>query len=404
MPTDLLHALHGSLYDELPRATALRERLHASPEPSHEERATAGLVAEDLGTESMEPVAGTGFVARVGPSGDAVAVRAELDALPIREETDAPFAAANGLMHACGHDVHMAALAAVFRAAGRVEGRLPKSLAALYQPSEEKYPSGADLVVKGGTLASGTAAVVAAHVHPNVPWGSVSVEPGPVNASCDYLRIVVEGPGGHGAYPHRARPHPRPLPRRRHAAGAGEPPDGPGARSSLQRGLAARGVGRERDTGPRGGGWHAARPPSRGPGAAQEDGPRDRRQYRHGARLLGKGGGDGGGASDGQRYRPGEGGALATPGGRLRAGAGDAVLRVGRLRLLRPRRSDAHALRRHRGRPEHLRCAAPPPAVPATDRSGRGRRPLPGRRLHRRGGPSRTGTRSLMGGWRARSP
>ena len=205
MPTDLLRALLGSLEDELPRATALRERLHASPEPSHEEHATAGLVAEELGTKSMEPVAGTGLVARVGPSGDAVVVRAELDALPVREETDAPFAAANGLMHACGHDVHMAALAAVFRAAGRIERRLPKPLAALYQPSEETYPSGADLVVKGGTLASGTAAVVATHLHPDVPWGSVSVEPGPINASCDYLRIVVEGSGGHGGYPHRAR-------------------------------------------------------------------------------------------------------------------------------------------------------------------------------------------------------
>jgi amidohydrolase len=205
MPTDLLRALLGSLEDVLPRATALRERLHASPEPSHEERATAGLVAGDLETESIKPVAGTGLLARVGPPGDAVAVRAELDALPIREETDTPFAAANGFMHACGHDVHMAALAAVFRAAGRIEERLPKALAALYQPSEEMYPSGADLVVKGGTLASGTAAVVATHVHPDVPWGSVSVEPGPVNASCDYLRIVVEGSGGHGAYPHRAR-------------------------------------------------------------------------------------------------------------------------------------------------------------------------------------------------------
>src|SRR5215208_4293502 len=153
----------------------------------------------------MEPVAGTGLLASVGPPGDAVAVRAELDALPIREETDAPFAAANGFMHACGHDVHMAALAAVFRAAKRMEGCLPKPLAALYQPSEETYPSGADLIVKGGTLTSGAAAIVATHVHPDVPWGSVSVEPGPVNASCDYLRITVEGAGGHGAYPHRAR-------------------------------------------------------------------------------------------------------------------------------------------------------------------------------------------------------
>jgi amidohydrolase len=81
---------------------------------------------------------------------------------------------------------------------------MPRPLAALYQPSEETYPSGADLVIREGALAGGTAAVVAAHVHPDVPWGSVSVEAGPANASCDYLRIVVEGSGGHGAYPHRA--------------------------------------------------------------------------------------------------------------------------------------------------------------------------------------------------------
>jgi amidohydrolase len=143
-------------------------------------------------------------VARAGPSGlPTVAVRAELDALPIEEETGAPFAATNGLMHACGHDVHMAALAALLRAARRIQGSLPRPLLALYQPSEEAHPLGADLVVREGTLAS-AAAIVAAHVHPEVPWGAVSVEPGPVNASLDFLRFVVEGAGGHGAYPHRA--------------------------------------------------------------------------------------------------------------------------------------------------------------------------------------------------------
>jgi amidohydrolase len=96
----------------------------------------------------------------------------------------------------------MAALAALLRAARRVGGSLPKPLLALYQPSEEALPLGADLVVREGTL-DGAAAVVAAHVHPEVPWGAVSVEPGPVNASLDFLRIVVEGAGGHGAYPHR---------------------------------------------------------------------------------------------------------------------------------------------------------------------------------------------------------
>jgi amidohydrolase len=201
--TDLLHTLLSSLEAELPRAATLRERLHASPEPGHEEHETARLVAEALGTRDVSRVASTGLVARAGPDDlPAVAVRAELDALPVPEETGAPFAAKGGLMHACGHDVHMAALAALLRAARRVEGSLPKSLLALYQPSEEVYPAGADLIMREGTLTA--AAVVAAHVHPEVPWGAVSVEPGPVNASCDYLRIVVEGDGGHGAYPHRA--------------------------------------------------------------------------------------------------------------------------------------------------------------------------------------------------------
>ena len=204
MSTDLLRKLLGALETELPEAIELRERLHAHPEPSHEEHATARLVAEALGASGMERAARTGLLARVGPPGDAVVARAELDALPIGEETGAPSASTNGFMHACGHDVHMAALAALFRAARRIERSLPKPLVALYQPSEEAYPSGADLVVREGALANRTGAIVAAHVHPEVPWGSVSVEAGPVNASSDNLRITVEGSGGHGAYPHRA--------------------------------------------------------------------------------------------------------------------------------------------------------------------------------------------------------
>ena len=206
MSTELLHTLLTSLQDELPAAVALRERLHASPEPSNAEHGTSRLVAEALEAPDVEPVAGTGLLARAGQTrGRPVAVRAELDALPIREQTGAPFAAENGLMHACAHDVHMAALAALFRAARRSEGSLGKPLLALYQPSEETYPSGAEAIVREKAALGDVGAVVAAHVHPEVPWGCVSVEPGPVNASCDYLRITVEGSGGHGAYPHRAR-------------------------------------------------------------------------------------------------------------------------------------------------------------------------------------------------------
>jgi amidohydrolase len=204
--TELLHTLLASLQDELPAAVTLRERLHASPEPSNAEHGTARLVAEALDAPNVEPIVGTGLLARAGPPrGRPVAVRAELDALPIREQTGAPFAAENGLMHACGHDVHMAALAALFRAARRSQSSLTGPLLALYQPSEETYPSGAEAIVREKATLGDVGAVVAAHVHPEVPWGCVSVEPGPVNASCDYLRITVEGSGGHGAYPHRAR-------------------------------------------------------------------------------------------------------------------------------------------------------------------------------------------------------
>jgi amidohydrolase len=203
-PADLLSILLDSLSEELPRAIELRERLHETPEPSHAEQVTASLAAEALETGSLESVVNTGLLARAGPPGKAVVVRAELDALPIEEETGAPFAATNGFMHACGHDVHISSLVALFRAARSVAESLPKALVALLQPSEESYPAGADLIVRDGFLEGRTGAVVAAHVHPGLPWGSVSVEAGPVNASSDNLRIVIEGSGGHAAYPHTA--------------------------------------------------------------------------------------------------------------------------------------------------------------------------------------------------------
>ena len=206
MSTDLLRALLASLKAEMRGAISLREQLHANPEPSNAEHGTARRVSEALDTRDIESVAGTGLLARVGPTGgQAVAVRAELDALPIREQTGASFAAGGDFMHACGHDVHMAALTALFRAARSITSLLPSPLLALYQPSEESYPSGAEVITREPTLGEEVGAFVAAHVHPDVPWGSVSIEPGPVNASCDYLHITVEGAGGHGAYPHRTR-------------------------------------------------------------------------------------------------------------------------------------------------------------------------------------------------------
>jgi amidohydrolase len=201
----LLAALLAAIDDELPGAVALRRRLHATPELAHAERRTASAVAAELPVSSRT-AADTGVLASVGPTGrPAVAVRAELDGLPVQERTGAAFQAATGAMHACGHDVHMAALVALARAAHRLAGELPRPLLAVFQPSEEAYPSGAEQLARGELAEHAPAAVVAAHIHPELPWGTVALDPGPVNASCDAVEIIVEGQPSHGAYPHRGR-------------------------------------------------------------------------------------------------------------------------------------------------------------------------------------------------------
>jgi amidohydrolase len=205
-PTEqLLERLLAGIERELPRAVELRHRLHSQPELSHHEQQTAATVAAELGLPSVT-VAETGRMARVGPAaGPPVAVRAELDALPISERTNAPFAAPGEVMHACGHDVHMAALLCLTRAADALGEELAVPLLAVFQPSEEAYPSGAEQLAVGELAAQAPAAVVAAHVHPELPWGTVALDAGAVNASSDSVEITVEGEPTHGAYPHHGR-------------------------------------------------------------------------------------------------------------------------------------------------------------------------------------------------------
>jgi amidohydrolase len=202
---ELLASLLAGLDSELDEAIELRHRLHARPELSHAERQTAAAVAERLPVACTE-VAGTGLLARVGADeGAPIAIRAELDGLPIEERTGAPFSATGQAMHACGHDVHMAALVALTRAAHALGGQLPRPLLAVFQPSEEAYPSGAQQLALKELPALAPAAVLAAHVHPELPWGSVALDPGTVNASSDSVEITVEGEPSHGAYPHHGR-------------------------------------------------------------------------------------------------------------------------------------------------------------------------------------------------------
>ncbi len=201
----LLGRLLDGIERELEPAVGLRRRLHAEPELAHAERRTVETVARELPVAST-PVAGTGRIARVGPSvGPAVAVRAELDALPIEERTGADFSATGGAMHACGHDVHMAALVALTRAAHALGELLPVGLLAVFQPSEEAYPSGAQQLARNELRRLAPSAVLAAHVHPELPWQTVALDPGAVNASSDSAEITVHGEPSHGAYPHHAR-------------------------------------------------------------------------------------------------------------------------------------------------------------------------------------------------------
>lgn len=202
----LATAWRAGIEEELPAAVALRHELHASPDLSGEEEPTTQrvLAALPLPFEATEVVAGAGRLLRLGPAGPAIGLRAELDALPVLERTGASFASPSGVMHACGHDVHLAGLVAVLRAAARLE--LPFGLLAVLQPREEIGPSGAeDVVVSGRLLDHDVRALVAAHVQPQMPARHVSADPGPVNAAIDEVEIVIHGHGGHGAYPHLAR-------------------------------------------------------------------------------------------------------------------------------------------------------------------------------------------------------
>lgn len=200
---DLRTRWSQALTAELPAALALRRRLHEQPHRSGDEEPTARVVEEALGL-SMTRVAQTGRAGRLGPSdGPAVLVRAELDGLPVEEQTGVDFASTNGSMHACGHDVHLAALTAVVRAARGLQ--LPVGLVPVLQPREETYPSGALDVVESGLLAEQSVqAAVGVHVHPGVPEGQVATGAGAVNAAADEIVITVNGVGGHGAYPHEA--------------------------------------------------------------------------------------------------------------------------------------------------------------------------------------------------------
>lgn len=194
-------SLTAALAAELPAAIEFRHELHHQPEPSGAETRTSAAVAAALGAPDAPVVAGTGRLIRIGPpAGPSIAIRAELDALPLTEQTGAAWSSRNGTMHACGHDVHLAALTALGRAARRAD--LPVALLAVLQPREETIPSGArDICGSAAFAAEQPRAVIGVHLQHQLARGTVAAGAGIINAASDDFEIEVVGVGGHAGYP-----------------------------------------------------------------------------------------------------------------------------------------------------------------------------------------------------------
>lgn len=190
----------------LPQVVEWRRHLHMHPELGFEERRTSELVATKLkqaGIE-VEHVPGTTAilgVLRGGQPGKTIALRADMDALPISEETNCAFASIEkGKMHACGHDLHVSNLLGVATVLAANREHVPGTVKFIFQPAEESGKNGASSLVEFGVM-EGVDQVYALHVHPEIPTGQISVTPGYCTANSDIAVVTVLGKGGHGAHP-----------------------------------------------------------------------------------------------------------------------------------------------------------------------------------------------------------
>ncbi len=191
------------------RVVELRRAIHRRPELGFEEYETSALVERELDALGIEHrrAAKTGVVARI--DGDApgrtVALRADMDALPIGEQSGVPFASeVEGKMHACGHDAHTAMLLGAARLLVGMKKRLAGSVVLIFQPAEEG-PGGALPMIEEGVLENPSPQAIAMlHVDSSLHVGTVGISPGAVNASADEFYLTVRGSGGHGGYPHSA--------------------------------------------------------------------------------------------------------------------------------------------------------------------------------------------------------
>lgn len=186
----------------------LRRDFHRYPELGFQEARTAGIIRDYLKALRIDDVlecSGTGTIGilKGGKPGPTVMMRADIDALPIQEESGEPFSSEiPGLMHACGHDGHTAMLLGEAKIWAAQREEIPGTLVFLFQPNEED--AGAQVMIDDGALemAGNPQAVFGCHLKHNFPFGTIAMVPGPMMASSYYFKVTIHGKGGHGGYPH----------------------------------------------------------------------------------------------------------------------------------------------------------------------------------------------------------
>ncbi len=197
-----------------PEAVKVRRYLHTIPEPCFQEKKTAAFVADYLekcGLEVQTGIAGTGIKAilKGNKATPVVGIRADMDALPITEQTGLPFESQNkGTMHACGHDGHMTNVLLAAKLLSDIKDKIPGTVVFLFQPCEEGAPgggpAGAARMVEAGVLENPKInAMLGLHVMPGYPVGSIALREGPIMANVASVFITINGKSSHGAFPHQ---------------------------------------------------------------------------------------------------------------------------------------------------------------------------------------------------------
>jgi amidohydrolase len=190
-----------------PDLVAVRRTLHAHPELSGAERATTALLVDRLRRAGLVPrvlPGGTGLTCDIGTGQRTVALRADIDALPLLDGKQVPYrSTVAGVCHACGHDAHTAVLLGTGLVLGRAAaaGALPGRVRLVFQPAEETAPGGAVEVIAAGALQD-VERIFAVHCDPRLPAGRIGLRVGPITAACDAVEVRLTGPGGHTARPH----------------------------------------------------------------------------------------------------------------------------------------------------------------------------------------------------------